>query len=153
MTSGSVPRSAGKQFSAFTLQLALLHWFVHIYSILWRRSKRACDWWPPGHVKSDILFYSHRVMFQGESANTSRVSVLVSFSGSGESVTSLQYLMLVGCDLGSLIDKSLRTYFVLIRNWKEIHLAVENMGQITWLAVLVVLGIFVAHITMFSSFF
>lgn len=55
-------------------------------------------------------------MFQGESANTSRVSVLVSFSGSGESVTSLQYLMLVGCDLGSLIDKSLRTYFVLIRN-------------------------------------
>lgn len=92
-------------------------------------------------------------MFQGESANTSRVSVLVSFSGSGESVTSLQYLMLVGCDLGSLIDKSLRTYFVLIRNWKEIHLAVENMGQITWLAVLVVLGIFVAHITMFSSFF
>lgn len=69
-----------------------------------------------GMLKSGILFYSLRVVFQGESVNTSRVSVLVSLSGSGECVTHLQYLMLVGCDLVSLIDKSLRTHFVLIRN-------------------------------------
>lgn len=52
-------------------------------------------------------------MFQGESVNTGRISVLVSFAGSVESITSLQYLMLVACNLISLIDKSFKTSFVL----------------------------------------
>lgn len=47
-------------------------------------------------------------MFQGESVNTSRIFLLVSLTVV-EFVTGLQYQIMVGCNLISLIGKSLRT--------------------------------------------
>lgn len=96
MISGSVLLSAGKQFSTFPWQMVLLHRFAHIYSILWRYSKIAYGWWLLGHVESDIFHDRLRDLFQGQSVNIGKYSLLVLCAGSIELVTGLKYLMLVG---------------------------------------------------------
>lgn len=86
----------------------------------------------------------------GESVNTSGVSVLVSF----EPVTSLQDLMLVGYNVLSLIDKTSRTSSVLVvKKPKSNTFRTGNGSNSTISGISGSCVIFVAHITMFRSFF